>query len=307
VIDVKKKLYITAVISFVLIGTAVLFYINKPRVDFENVTLEVEEEEVLQEDNEDHQMEPVEDEGQPDDEKNEEEDTQDQLQGPLSEAVQATVDLFSGRTLNILAIGDSLTQGVGDSREQGGYVGLLERSINAEEELAAFENLGIRGNRSDQLLARLEDPEVEEEIAGADIILVTIGANDVMRVLRENITDLQIQDFIHENGLYEERLYEIFSRMEEINPRSEIFLLGFFNPFDKYFQDISELNMIVNEWNETGETVSDDFDLMTFIPIEDLFDDHDEELFAEDNFHPNDEGYRRIAQRVLDYLTDEEG
>jgi len=36
-------------------------------------------------------------------------------------------------------------------------------------------------------------------------------------------------------------------------------------------------------------------------------DDHDEELFAEDNFHPNDEGYRRIAQRVLDYLTDEEG
>jgi len=304
---VKKKLYITAVISFVLIGTAVLFYINKPRVDFENVTLEVEEEEVLQEDNEDHQMEPVEDEGQPDDEKNEEEDTQDQLQGPLSEAVQATVDLFSGRTLNILAIGDSLTQGVGDSREQGGYVGLLERSINAEEELAAFENLGIRGNRSDQLLARLEDPEVEEEIAGADIILVTIGANDVMRVLRENITDLQIQDFIHENGLYEERLYEIFSRMEEINPRSEIFLLGFFNPFDKYFQDISELNMIVNEWNETGETVSDDFDLMTFIPIEDLFDDHDEELFAEDNFHPNDEGYRRIAQRVLDYLTDEEG
>ncbi|MFA1821809.1 SGNH/GDSL hydrolase family protein [Virgibacillus oceani] len=303
----KKKLYITAVIACLLIGTSILFFINEPRIDFENITLEEDEEEIMQENGEKHQAEPVDGEGQPEEEENEGENTQDQLQGALSEAVNATVDFLSSRRLNILAIGDSLTQGVGDSREQGGYVGLLERSINAEEELVTFENLGVRGNRSDQLLARLEDPEVEEAIGQADIILVTIGANDVMSVLRENITNLQIQDFIHENGLYEERLYEIFSRMEEINPRSNIFLLGFFNPFDKYFQDISELNMIVNEWNETGETVSDDFDSMTFIPIEDLFEDHDEELFAADNFHPNDEGYRRIAQRVLDYLTDEEG
>jgi len=301
---VKKKLYISAVIAFLLIGAVFLYYINQPRVDFENVTLEEEETEPVDDDG--PQKETIEDE-EPSEEEENEDDPQTQERGPLTEAVQATVDIFSGRTLHVAAIGDSLTQGVGDSRSQGGYVGLLERSINAEEELVAIDNLGVRGNRSDQLLARLENPEVEEILGQADIILVTIGANDVMRVLRENITDLKIQDFLHENGLYEERLYEIFSRMEEINPRSDIYLLGFFNPFDKYFQDIPELNVIVNEWNETGETVSDDFDSMTFIPIEDLFDDHDEELFAEDNFHPNDEGYRRIAQRVLDYLTDEEG
>jgi lysophospholipase L1-like esterase len=307
VIDVKKKLYITAVTAFVLIGAAFLFYINQPKVEFEEVTLEEEEETSTNEDNENHQRESIEDEEQSEEEGNEEADTQAQLPGPLTEAVQATVGFFSGRTLNIVAIGDSLTQGVGDSRGQGGYVGLLERSINAEEELVTIENLGVRGNRSDQLLERLENPEVEAAIEQADIVLVTIGANDIMKVLRENITDLNIQDFLHENGLYEERLFEVFSGLEEINPRSDIYLLGFFNPFDKYFQEIPELNQIVNEWNETGVKVAEDFDSMTFIPIEDLFDDHDEELFADDNFHPNDEGYRRIAQRVLDYLTDEEG
>jgi len=304
---VKKKLYITAVTAFVLIGAAFLFYINQPKVEFEEVTLEEEEETSTNEDNENHQRESIEDEEQSEEEGNEEADTQAQLPGPLTEAVQATVGFFSGRTLNIVAIGDSLTQGVGDSRGQGGYVGLLERSINAEEELVTIENLGVRGNRSDQLLERLENPEVEAAIEQADIVLVTIGANDIMKVLRENITDLNIQDFLHENGLYEERLFEVFSGLEEINPRSDIYLLGFFNPFDKYFQEIPELNQIVNEWNETGVKVAEDFDSMTFIPIEDLFDDHDEELFADDNFHPNDEGYRRIAQRVLDYLTDEEG
>lgn len=301
----KKKLYIIAVIAFVLVGGVFLFYINQPKVDLEDVQLE-EEVSTPDEDEEDHHTETIEDETETEDEGNGEA-AQPALSGPLTEAVQATVGFFTGRTLHIVAIGDSLTQGVGDSQGQGGYVGLLERSINAEEELVTIENLGKRGNRSDQLLARMDEPEVEAAIDEADIILVTVGANDVMRVLRENITDLQIQYFLHENGLYEERLYEISSRLEEMNPRSEIYLLGFFNPFDKYFQDIPELNTIVNKWNETGMKVADDFDSMTFIPIEDLFEDHNEELFAEDNFHPNDEGYRRIAQRVLDYLTDEEG
>ncbi|GAB3792845.1 SGNH/GDSL hydrolase family protein [Virgibacillus kimchii] len=301
----KKKLYLIAVIVFVLAAAALLYYISQPSVDFENVSLEVEEEDSVPEDEENHQMETLEDEQE--EEEEQEEDIQSQLPRPLSEAVHAAVDFFSGRTLHILALGDSLTQGVGDSRGQGGYVGLLERSINAEEELAYFENLGRRGTRSDQLLQRLEEPETEEAITDADIILVTIGANDVMRVLRENITDLDIQDFLHENGLYEDRLYNIFSQIEDINSRAEIYLIGIFNPFDRYFQEIPELNKIVDEWNKSGETVAEDFDAITFIPIEDLFDDHDDDLFAEDNFHPNDEGYRRIAQRVLDYLTDEEG
>ncbi len=301
----KKNVAISAVIVFVVAGAAFLFYISQPRVEFENVTLETEVEEPASEDHTEHRLEAIEDD--PAEEENEEEGLTSSMPRPLTEAVNATVDFFSGRTLNILAIGDSLTQGVGDSRGQGGYVGLLERSINAENELVHFENLGKRGSRSDQLLATLEDPEVEEAIEDADMILVTIGANDIMRVLRENITDLEIKDFLHENGQYEERLYEIFSVIEDVNSRSEIYLIGIFNPFDKYFQEIPELNLIVEKWNETGEKVAGDFDSMTFIPIEDLFEDHDEELFAEDNFHPNDEGYRRIAQRVLDYLTDEEG
>lgn len=65
--------------------------------------------------------------------------------------------------------------------------------------------------------------------------------------------------------------------------------------------------MIVESWNRTGSDIAEEDAAITFIPTIDLFDDPDVNLFADDNFHPNDLGYQRMARRVLDYLTNEEG
>lgn len=224
----------------------------------------------------------------------------------LSDNVRKAVQRFFARDLYVVSIGDSLTEGVGDDEENGGYVGVLEEVVNAEEQLVTIDNFGRRGNRTDQLINRLsEEPDIIDAVDQADIILITIGSNDIMQVFKENFTDLSIDKFTSEQIRYEQRLHTIFTTLEDINPDASIYLIGFYNPFKEYFPEIEELEYIVNSWNQIGSDVTKAYDDTEYIPIKDLFEDLDVEFLARDNFHPNHIGYEMIAERILDYVTNE--
>ncbi|WP_067728385.1 SGNH/GDSL hydrolase family protein [Oceanobacillus damuensis] len=292
----KKRLYIISAI--ILIFTAIILFVtqqNSSLVQPDLPPAKEEKESALEE-----RVEVEEEEEEEVDEGEAEERTFPQI---IAETVQSTVDFFTGQETHIVAIGDSLTQGVGDETGQNGYVGILDRTFNENEQTVQIDNYGKRGNRTDQLLMRLEDEEISQAISDSDIVLITIGANDIMQVAKENFTNLVMQDFVFEMEGYEDRLRQIFDEIRRLNPDTEIYLLGFYNPFKQYFEDIEELDLIVETWNNTGNDIADDYENITFIPTEDLFDDPNAELFAEDNFHPNYEGYYRIAERVLEYIT----
>lgn len=301
----KKKLIILSLILILAIGVGI--YINtstQSKPSFQEVTI-VDTEEL----DENEEVDPSEEE---EPEVPEDEVEEELQQGPLSDfivrAAQNTINFFSNRETKITAIGDSLTQGIGAVNEEGGYVGILDRSINQSEQVVTVNNFGKRGNRSGQMLERLSLPEVEDSIKESDIVLVTIGANDIMRVLRENITDLNLDPFYEERDLYEERLNEITDTIFELNPNADIYLLGIYNPYLQYFGDVEELGVILEDWNETTEQLAEEDDQIFYVPTEDLFsDDTEGSLLAEDRFHPNDAGYKLMAQRVLDYLSEDEG
>lgn len=243
-----------------------------------------------------------------DDEQKDASEDKPSLTNRLSNKVQTAVASIFNKEVNIVAIGDSLTQGVGDKNDQGGYVGILERTMdNNEHDLVIeFSNYGKRGNRTDQMLKRLEDEEIQTDIEDANIVLITIGANDIMEVVKENFTNITLDLFTEERNHFEDRLRTIISTIHDLNEDADIYLLGIYNPFEKYFEDIEELNIIVDEWNRTGKLITNEFEQATFIPIKDIFDDATTNLFSEDNFHPNVIGYHRMAERVFEYLTDEE-
>lgn len=225
----------------------------------------------------------------------------------ISDVIQNATDYFAKTESNVVAIGDSLTQGVGDETDNGGYVGIIDELVNENKQVATFENFGKRGNRSDQMLERMEYPDIDDALKDADIILITIGANDIMKIVRENITNLQIEEFKDEREHYEDRLRDIFDGMVDRNDHADIYLIGFYNPF-KQLIHVRELDTIVDEWNKTGEDLSEAYDQVEYIPTKDLFDevDEDEELLSDDNFHPNLEGYQLMAKRVLEYVAGEE-
>ncbi|MRH44051.1 hypothetical protein GH741_15515 [Aquibacillus halophilus] len=226
----------------------------------------------------------------------------EEIKDTVKHVVDDAIGIFLKPDVRIVAIGDSLTQGVGDTTDNGGYVGILENTLKDNNQSVHVENLGKRGNRSDQLLKRLVEPEIVKSIQESDIVLVTVGANDIMKVVKENFINLEYESFVVEQTQYSERLREIFDTILGINPNSSIFLVGFYNPFEKYFSDIEQLALILDDWNTAGRTISSEYEQVQFVPTKDLFRNTEENLFSDDNFHPNVNGYKLIAGRVLNHI-----
>lgn len=223
------------------------------------------------------------------------------LKDKVREVLDVAINFFT-KEQKIVAIGDSLTQGVGDETEKGGYVGILNHTFEDNNINIAIENIGKRGNRSDQLLKRLEKEEIATSIKEADTVLITIGANDIMKIVKSNFSNLTLEPFQKELPNYVERLTAILDRVNGLNPDAQIYLIGFYNPFERYFSDIYQLQIILNDWNTAGKSLTDEYANVHFIPTQDLFLNGDSDLLADDHFHPNTSGYKLIAKRVLEHL-----
>lgn len=214
---------------------------------------------------------------------------------------------FFPTDVKVVSLGDSLTQGVGDSSDQGGYipylVSYLEQNKGIRE--AEFTNHGIRGNRSSDLLRRLNTPQLIADIQTSDAIIITIGGNDIMRVVKERFTNLTMQDFNLEAIQYEERLKEIFSIIRQYNKEAEIYFVGLYNPFGKWISAFQELDIIMDDWNSVSEGIVSKDPNAFFIRIDDAFSKSNENLlYKEDYFHPNDRGYEIIASRIYEKMKE---
>src|SRR5699024_4034956 len=90
------------------------------------------------------------------DEQTDDESIGEQLKEVIVDTIKDSLTYFNNNKSHIVAIGDSLTRGVGDTTEGGGYVGILEPTINNEgERNVTIDHLGKSGSRSDQLFKRL--------------------------------------------------------------------------------------------------------------------------------------------------------
>ncbi|PLR98887.1 SGNH/GDSL hydrolase family protein [Bacillus sp. T33-2] len=207
---------------------------------------------------------------------------------------------FFPQKIKIAAVGDSLTQGVGDSTDQGGYVPYLTDLLEKERSIKEVEvnNFGVKGNRTNELLETIGSPDVQTALQEADIVIMTIGGNDIMKVVRENFMNLELNDFEAEQELFKTRLTDAIESIRAANPDSTVILIGLYNPFVKWFADVKEMDEIVEGWNDTSQSVIEQYNHAYFVDINDLFLGDDENLLFKDHFHPNDRGYELIAGRV---------
>ncbi|MDZ5473117.1 SGNH/GDSL hydrolase family protein [Bacillus sp. 31A1R] len=211
---------------------------------------------------------------------------------------------FIPETYHFVAAGDSLTQGVGDSLNKGGYLHYLEQLLGEERGIKSTEiqNFGIRGNRSSQLLTRLKTTEVKEAVQKADVVMLTIGGNDLMKVVRENFSNLEMRHFEKEKLHFEKNLRSIVEVIRQENKESIIILIGLYNPFMKWFSNVEELNLVMEDWNQTSQSVLAEHPHTYFVDIADIFKGSEENLLYTDYFHPNDRGYELMAGEVYSII-----
>lgn len=213
-------------------------------------------------------------------------------------------DTFIKRDMKVVTLGDSLTEGVGDTSNQGGYTSIVREHLENQKGIVNVEinNFGVKGYKTEDLLKRLENEIAVDEISQADTIIVTIGANDLMSVVRENILSLSFEIFEKELVQYQDRLEKIFDYITTYNKNADVFLVGIYNPFISLVEITPEVEHIIENWNNGSRTIIGQYDNITFIPVYDLFQNQEESLLFKDNFHPNTKGYELIGERIIDNM-----
>ncbi|HZG78161.1 MAG TPA: GDSL-type esterase/lipase family protein [Paenibacillus sp.] len=202
-------------------------------------------------------------------------------------------------SVEIVALGDSLTFGYGDSTGRG-YVGrlreLLEERTGVPTHIVG--NFAANGYTTLQVLADLNEREgIAEALRRADLVVMTVGGNDLLRLgdeidveaFRENIPETQAN------------IREILVTIRDITPEAPIYYIGLYNPFIEY-TDIEGTSLAVQAWNAAAFETLNAMDDATFVPTFDLFQRGVDRFLASDRYHPNDEGYARIAERLAALL-----
>ena len=242
-----------------------------------------------------------------------------------SSKISEKIKSIKNENVTYVAIGDSLTQGVGDSSNQGGFVPVLSQALESDFDWqVTSRNYGIAGNTSNQILKRMQEKkDIQRDLKKAKVMTLTVGGNDVIHVIKDNITNLNVDTFTKPAQAYQKRLGQIIELARKDNKTLPIYIVGIYNPFYLNFPEMTEMQTIVDKWNQSTEEVCKKYDNVYFVPVNDLLykgidgkggvtstddssqssnssqDSLNDALFEDDHFHPNNTGYQIMSDAIL--------
>jgi lysophospholipase L1-like esterase len=203
----------------------------------------------------------------------------------------------------ILVIGDSLARGTGDETGKGFAIDVLQ--AYRKRGPAELTNLGVGGSESPEIRALAESATVRARAAEADLILVSAGGNDLSHAASA-LGDASATGLADAVGTardrYVENLRGILRALREANPAAPILLVGLYDPFSGQPGPGRLGSSVIVQWNALAAETALGFPNVAVVPTFDIFQGRPDRLAA-DKYHPNREGYRRIAERMLQLET----
>ena len=221
------------------------------------------------------------------------------------------------KNISIVAIGDSLTQGVGDSKSVGGgYVTRLKQKVQKKYDVPTQAyNYGVSGDTSTQIMARIHsNKKMHRDLPKADIITVTVGGNDFMHLLQRKGLDLTEGDIADEQVKFDKRLTTLLTDIRGYNKTAPIYLIGIYNPFSIYLSNVKNAKVAFVNWNKGSAKVASTFNDTHFVDINNLYqtkevnnkvkkDGVNPYLYKKDHFHPNGTGYDMMTDKVFEQVS----
>ncbi|WP_129727412.1 SGNH/GDSL hydrolase family protein [Ectobacillus funiculus] len=218
---------------------------------------------------------------------------------------EATKVKKNDKNLQLVSLGDSLTRGVGD-KEAIGYIGRVRNHLESEyQQKTSLANLAVSGAKMPDLLKQLADKGVQYSIKQADVIVFTIGGNDLFPGW-EALGNLDLTKYRPDEATFQANAKNIIELIRKVNPDCPIFWIGLYNPFEDV-PELSGSSAVVVNWNASLERTALEFSNVHIIPVFDLFHSRGKELLYSDHFHPNEKGYALVANRLLQDLVSQLG
>ncbi len=234
----------------------------------------------------------------------------------------------SGDILTYIALGDSLSAGVGASRaSETAFVPLVHGNLGDDHKLI---NLGHGGDTSADLLDHGHLNEAIETISkrngnGVALVTLEIGGNDLLGLyfgsvltgVCPDVTAVLSKPACTEPlatalAEFEANLGETLDQLLKADPSLRILLLTLYNPFPDFLpvQSIATLaleGLADSQFTDGLNDIIRDQAGQRDIPVVEIyepFENRASELVSGDFIHPNDSGYRVMAEAVIAALED---
>ncbi len=175
----------------------------------------------------------------------------------------------------IVAVGDSLTEGLGLA-EEFAYPAVLEKKLRAQDYKYQVINAGISGETSSGTLSRIKWVLTLKP----DIVILVIGANDGFRGLDPDLIKTNIQKIIR--LLKDENVIVVLGAMQIVQNLGKDYTTAFANIYPQIAQ--SE-NIILTPFFLKGVATN-------------------QKLNQADGIHPTAEGYQVIADNITPYVVE---
>lgn len=242
-----------------------------------------------------------------------------------------------------LALGDSISYGM--SAETGkGYVDLFYNHLGTISNYGKVElkNLSVCGDKSSDLLAKLQTNEYQDAVKNAKIITISIGGNNLLspiitafcRAFDVNpndpncISELSsamasnpnkdtilkglatsstlIEDLSSGIAQFKDDFPRIIQIIKTLSPKAEVYVLTLYNPFNVNDSLYSAVNPIINLLNATIKAQTTNYIAATDV-YRKFKTTSGSVNFSFDNmlfdFHPTTVGHAAIYQSILDVET----
>lgn len=200
----------------------------------------------------------------------------------------------------ILTIGDSIGAGVGDERNMGigeRYVTMQDYEVRDVYEVI---NFSVPGAVTNSLREQVISGEIDEAINASDLIIISIGGNDLNRIRNSEASMLMVEFEEKLRGHLAE-LAKVLDYIQKNNSDAEIVVLGLYNPYGN--ESNNEDIRLLQDWNYQTRVAVLELENSHIVPLYDIFDSNLDLLLSIDDFHPSGEGYELIARMVDEVIN----
>jgi lysophospholipase L1-like esterase len=210
-------------------------------------------------------------------------------------------------SISYVAIGDSLAAGQTPYAEIGdGYADMIAEKLDGKGQLDRFtKDLAVPGFTADDVLQQLESEEAHAMMEPANLITISAGANDLLRLVQVEPADGTVwfneEQVQGELDSVQKNMVAILAELEKQAPDADVYVMGYYFPFPHLQENQKrELEEQLDRLNEMLKNTAEQEGAF-FVPIEEAFgEDATDKLPSATDIHPNSEGYKAMADAFFD-------